>query len=336
MVSWYHRNIAVLSELHSARGTKSRYPVDLSHPYDCDFSHLKKVRNAFLLASIDAAQRTEQGEITNAVRSTLLILRIGDSLSGEPTFMANGYMSWADDNACRRINRILNCSALATSDCERLERALARHEAGNGTFRAWVGERAGIVPLLVEVYRPKLTNGISSLRSRVFLAVIAQQERDMRLYLEGIQARIAFAEHPDATVFSRATARDEYEEKVVRRNFAFVSAIGLIPSKNIVVNEAHFRALVRIARTALALERYRNANGGAIPESLSALVPGFLSAVPVDPFDDRPLKFKRTDKGYTIYSIGRNLVDDGGNEDVPGRMTGTNGRADLTFSVNRR
>jgi len=36
-----------------------------------------------------------------------------------------------------------------------------------------------------------------------------------------------------------------------------------------------------------------------------ALVPGQLSAVPADPFDGKPLRFKRLTKGYVIYSIGK-------------------------------
>ena len=42
------------------------------------------------------------------------------------------------------------------------------------------------------------------------------------------------------------------------------------------------------------------------------LVGRFLDAVQLDPYDDQPLRFKRTDDGLIIYSIGRNEIDNEG------------------------
>ncbi len=67
------------------------------------------------------------------------------------------------------------------------------------------------------------------------------------------------------------------------------------------------RALV----AALACERYRLANGDW-PESLDVLVPRYLDAVPLDPFDGKPIRFKRLDVGIVAYSIGEDETDDGG------------------------
>jgi hypothetical protein len=90
---------------------------------------------------------------------------------------------------------------------------------------------------------------------------------------------------------------------------------------------------LRAAKTALAVERYRLAHGNALPAGLSALVPDYLAAVPVDPFDGKPLRFKKiTPKGYMIYSIGRDRQDDGGitqKRDSPGT------KYDLVVDVRR-
>ena len=68
----------------------------------------------------------------------------------------------------------------------------------------------------------------------------------------------------------------------------------------------------RVAITALAVERYRRAHGGAAPDSLDALVPAFMPAVPMDPFSGKPLVYKREAAGYLLYSVDTNRVDDGG------------------------
>jgi hypothetical protein len=63
---------------------------------------------------------------------------------------------------------------------------------------------------------------------------------------------------------------------------------------------------------ACALERYRLANG-KYPESLDALVPKFIAAIPHDVITGEPLKYRLTGDGqFIIYSIGWNETDDGG------------------------
>ena len=92
-------------------------------------------------------------------------------------------------------------------------------------------------------------------------------------------------------------------------------------------------ALLRAAQTALAIERYRLAHDNQPPESLQNLLPDFLSAVPIDPFDGQPLRFKKPGKGYVVYSVGSDREDDGGKEKQPGDKSDSG--YDLTFSVTR-
>lgn len=64
--------------------------------------------------------------------------------------------------------------------------------------------------------------------------------------------------------------------------------------------------------TAIALKRYRNAHG-ASPRDLGLLVPEFLSALPRDPVDGQPLRYKlNTDGSFCLYSVGEDGVDNGG------------------------
>ncbi len=69
---------------------------------------------------------------------------------------------------------------------------------------------------------------------------------------------------------------------------------------------------VDLARTAIALERYRLAHG-EFPESLDALAPQFVAQVPHDVIGGKPLKYRREANGqFTLYSVGWNEKDDGG------------------------
>lgn len=84
-------------------------------------------------------------------------------------------------------------------------------------------------------------------------------------------------------------------------------------------------ALDRAGRVALAIERYRYDHGDGLPSSLDALVPAYLTAVPVDPFTDAPLLYRRTPSGYVVYSVGTDGTDDGGDVHLPARERGPNG-----------
>ncbi|MDB6116258.1 MAG: hypothetical protein JWO08_39 [Verrucomicrobiaceae bacterium] len=65
------------------------------------------------------------------------------------------------------------------------------------------------------------------------------------------------------------------------------------------------------ARTACALERYFIKNG-SYPEDLSKLVPEFLSAMPTDPMNGRPMHYQRTGDRYKLWTVGPDGDDDGG------------------------
>jgi hypothetical protein len=70
-------------------------------------------------------------------------------------------------------------------------------------------------------------------------------------------------------------------------------------------------ARVKLGRTALALEGHRLTHGG-YPGALDALVPDILPQVPVDPFDEKPIRYLKDGDRVLVYSVGPNVEDDGG------------------------
>jgi len=51
---------------------------------------------------------------------------------------------------------------------------------------------------------------------------------------------------------------------------------------------------------------------GPARPGLDALVPAVLDALPPDPFNAKPLKYKQDADGFVIYALGENGQDDGG------------------------
>jgi hypothetical protein len=80
---------------------------------------------------------------------------------------------------------------------------------------------------------------------------------------------------------------------------------------------AELEARLRCAETALAVERNRAHNQGALPSELNKLdVP---AGADVDPITGQLLHYKLLQPGYMIYSVGPDGRDDGGAERPRGR-----------------
>jgi len=75
---------------------------------------------------------------------------------------------------------------------------------------------------------------------------------------------------------------------------------------------AAFQSQRSLVLAAIALERYRLKHG-QYPEHSAQLTPEFLAAVPRDDMDGQPLRYRRNADGtFTLYSIGEDGRDDGG------------------------
>lgn len=73
--------------------------------------------------------------------------------------------------------------------------------------------------------------------------------------------------------------------------------------------------------TAIALKRYQLKHGN-YPKDLNSLVPEFVSTVPLDPVDGKPLRYRPNNDGtFLLYSVGENGVDDGGNPSLEKGVT---------------
>jgi hypothetical protein len=70
-----------------------------------------------------------------------------------------------------------------------------------------------------------------------------------------------------------------------------------------------FIANLHLIQAGLAVECYQRRHT-KLPADLGALVPEFLPAVPIDPYNGKQLGMVRTSEGLLIYSVGSDLQDD--------------------------
>ncbi len=86
-----------------------------------------------------------------------------------------------------------------------------------------------------------------------------------------------------------------------------------------------------LGRLTVALAGYR-AEHGAYPRKLSGLAPGWLKTLPKDVCSGKDFVYKRDGKGYVLYSVGRNMRDDGG-RNQPGDPMPDEGPDDIVVRI---
>ncbi|MCP4707863.1 MAG: hypothetical protein GY869_04495 [Planctomycetes bacterium] len=109
----------------------------------------------------------------------------------------------------------------------------------------------------------------------------------------------------------------------------------LPPVEMFIKRDLRFHALMHSAQTALAIERYRLDHSDQIPDSLTELVPDYLNAIPIDPYDGLSIKYKKTSSGYTIFTVYNNQPDNRNHRTFP-IETYTPPTDEITFSVRRK
>src|SRR5262249_8508018 len=146
--------------------------------------------------------------------------------------------------------------------------------------------------------------------------------------------RIAALRLPPNERFVELKKAQEAQESSTRRK---TFAAEMFDSESRSIENARFDASalarLQVARTALAIERWRLSHDKRLPDSLSELVPEYLPSVPLDSFDGQPLRYKKLEHGYFVYSIGSDFKDDGGKE-KPADVSDWAGY-DITFRVER-
>jgi hypothetical protein len=111
--------------------------------------------------------------------------------------------------------------------------------------------------------------------------------------------------------YAREIDDDEIYRSLPHQRYFFIRNLMrniYIDSEFMYLGEALYQATI----VTLALKRWR-LEKNEYPETLSELIAaGFLDELPMDPFSDKPLVYKKTEDDFVLYSVGQNFTDDDG------------------------
>ncbi|MCC6797820.1 MAG: hypothetical protein IT366_22085 [Candidatus Hydrogenedentes bacterium] len=287
----------------------SRYPIDTRMVLGGPLSHLDQIRGAARLLVLDATYKAETSDAVGAGVTLERAFRLSETLRNEPFLISQLVRVACHTLACGGVEHVLNRVALPDEQLARLQSLIRAADDPDTLYRAFVGERCLSMDPSSPIRRtPIISQFLATPTAQVVTEVIA------------------------AGRLSGAKRRDEFARIQQAVDGSFNPYAGVLVPAFGRTHETHDRdlATLRVAATVIAIERYRIAEN-KIPDSLSALAPRYLDAVPIDPFDEQPLRFLQGDSGYLVYSIGPNLRDDQGAEpDKDARITG-----DIVIKVTR-
>jgi hypothetical protein len=327
--------------LHQAAAMKScRYPTDLSQGFATLLRHLNPVRQAARLLSLEAIRDTEQQKPQEAVESVVVSLGVARSLNQEPVLISQLVRIACQGISLDSLERILNRMPLTEEQLAKLAAALEGSEDPQAMTRAFVGERccgAGFFEgarsgkfSLQEIGSPD-SQWLSIRPLSALYRASGLLELDEEKYLDFMEQYVKATQLPPPENMAAASAVVDETNQVPR--WCVVSRMLLPALDKALVKAVRCDAKIRDAQTAIAVERYRLANG-KLPDRLGELSPTFLPAVPADPFDGKPLRYKPLAKGYVVYSVGEDREDNGGTEKNAKGLSYVPG-TDITFVVER-
>lgn len=328
-------NNEAIDLLHAgAKIEHCRYPVDYSAGFQTEMASLSDIRRGCQMLSLEALLHAENGQAALSIDSLYSGYGLARSLVKEPMFIGQLVRLACEGLTTSTLERVVNRIQLTDEQLIALSERLRHVESASDMFPGFVGERCmglnfftnpaslGSDGQIVAVARPILAvfqaAGLADMDAVIFLDM-------MNDYME--TARLPLHE--------RQKAMNAIDARLSSLSKIHILAHQIIPALlRIYTIELRAIAKLRVTRAGLAVQRYRLA-AGAIPDTLSQLVPAYLDAVPKDPFDGNELRYQKREKGFVIYSINEDLNDDGGAEKPKKRRGKDTPNWDITFIIER-
>jgi hypothetical protein len=294
--------------------TRCRYPIKRARhdnnliEYASD--HLHHIKPCSYLFLFECILHLDKGELDQSVSAFRKSVRVACSLDQEPLLLSQLVRVACLLTAMEVLKGILSCRPIPDITIKEIDSILDSIYSPRSMLRGFVGDRCVTYDLFDQMF-------IMGLREKPQLVWL----KYYRPVIKALEADATYAELMKAL----NTATND-----VKRIHGVMSADEFLPSFYAsVVNGFNLEARHRAAKAALAVERYRLVHN-VLPNQLSDLVPDFLTAVPMDPFDGASLRYKKLAKGYVIYSVGMDGKDDGGCKTAADEQAN-----DVTFTIER-
>jgi hypothetical protein len=321
-----------------------RYPMDLTQGWNASLLHLRDLTRVCLGCQLRAISEADARHPDAALDSVLMGLAVAQSLKLEPLEISQEVRCSMQSRAVNTLEQVINRVSLPLNRLDRLQEVFNQLEMeetkGDDFERGLVGSK--LIDLsyfdsssnqLCQIATNLIGNWTTNYTVQQIPQLIAKgwktQDADRKLMGDTFDKMLSIWKEGYPKRFEIDEIFNTRIVDLAQRQFGFLILTSMESLPAEATREGKVVIRLRLAQTAVALERYRARHQNQYPDSLSALVPDFLQAIPEDIFNGSALQYHRRADGYVLYSIGSNRTDDGGTqtEDIVFRAIHPPGRA---------
>ena len=289
-----HRVFELLNE--GAALSHCSYDLQAQHGFDKALKTLSRFRHTAKLISLRTRYLAFQGETEQAVDSAVTSLAFSRAFDRQPIIIAYLVQSAIESLACADVIDLLEIAQLDEASLVKLQNSIARIDRIEMLGKSLRADRV----VAIGMYRNTFISSGFSDQMGIYAApgsayLIAGQLEDQRNYIKA-------ADQPWPKAFEDIKAYKP--QSLFGTNLAgSLTSVTLQTGRKI--------STIRATLTAVMIERYKLAND-EYPKSLQQLVPQYMTEVPADPFNEKKLLYRLNEDSYTVYGVGENRKDDGG------------------------
>jgi hypothetical protein len=320
--------------------TRGRFPLEWQDNVWEMKLQSQDARSAANLLRYEATLASQDGDADGAVALVRGLVGAARSVGDEPFLISFLIRFAADAQAVDALERALAQGEPSARELEAVQALVEREAAEPLLVQATRGERAGLHHMVLALRRgtvslSQLAGGTPGTVDTV--ADLAGPTLARQSHAHMLRLLNEFVEASQLPLEEQETAIKALNDKIIKAKLQYEVVTALVMPATIKVVQANQRGMgnLRCAFVAVALERYRR-DHGQWPETLDALVPQYLAAVPKDPQDGKPLRYKRRPDGVVVYWLGQDGTDDGGKIDRAKYLTKGTDQGVQLWDVSRR
>jgi hypothetical protein len=305
-IAFLSRQASTITLLRQAAALPGcRFDQDLGNPNSFLAGGLNQVRNAANVLKLHALEEIAHGHAASAIADTAAIYAISRHF-GERQMLIGalvgvGIDELGDSTLEATLPAVQSPSDLAglhmqeMRSIERMIQQALRGEEISGL--AHFVDMPNQSPV-IDTRQTTFTIGLAGAYFRVFVL-------DLDAYIKLLENM------QDAAVLPYYQAREQMQN-IDQRTGMFSSTLRPVLLQ-FILSCARVEAMDACAQTAVAMTRFR-LDHGTLPSNLKDLVPAYLDAVPIDPFNGQPIRLRIKPSQWIIYSVGPENIDHGGME----------------------
>ena len=293
--------------------------LDLSQGMAVELNHLAKLREMGRMLCVEALVLAKDGDFAGAAEDILLSMKLGDALAGEPILICQLVRMAAYSAAFDTIRDALPAGACPPEALDALLVYTVQADHRDSFADCMSGE--GVLGL-VEFGRLRQdgvrynfgaelgagSDYVGQIASAIYTSPLGTPwvNMDEAAYAD-IMARMA--EASELPYYEADPILSEIEADVEALPVTRFVSRALLPALGrAACAQAGHEARLDLMQLGLLVEQH-HAEHGEYPESLNALTG---SQQPLDPFSGAPYRYVLSEDGFTLYSLGRNMTDEGG------------------------